>query len=108
MPSPWPYMMQIWTTVEPDTVNVRIKVEWRGTGFQAKETEESWGFQASGDCSTRSEKQRYWVNTIEVPAGETIYATYRDEETTNPASCRPHWFDNPCRIPTTPVPDRAC
>ena len=75
------------STVEPDTVNVRIKV---GNGaeqvFQAKETEESTGVfkLVVTPVAPGSEKQRDWVNTIEVPAGETIYATYRDEETTQP------------------------
>ena len=75
------------STVEPDAVNVRIKV---GNGaeqvFQAKETEESTGVfkLVLTPVEPGSEKQRDWVNPIEVPAGQTIFAAYRDEETTQP------------------------
>ncbi len=75
------------STVEPDTVNVRIQV---GKGevkeYQATETEDSTGVfkLVVTPVKPGTEVQRDWVNPIEVPAGETIYATYRDEETTQP------------------------
>ena len=76
------------STVNHDTVNVRLQVGKNGAEqkFKATETEDSTGVfkLVVTPVAPGTEKQRDWVNMIEVPAGETIYATYRDEETTQP------------------------
>ena len=75
------------STIEPDTVNVRIKV---GKGaekeYQAKETEDSTGVfkLVVTPVKPGTKISSGLANPIVVPAGETIYAVYRDQETTQP------------------------
>lgn len=76
------------STVEPDTVNVRIQVGKSGTEkeYTATETGDSTGvFKLVLNPVAASEDAKAGTaNTIVVPPGETIYAIYRDEETTQP------------------------
>ena len=75
------------STVEPDSVKVRVAVgKSEAKEYTAKETGDSTGvFKVIFTPVAAAEDSKAGSpNTLVIPAGETIYATYRDEETTQP------------------------